>query len=100
MPYSRVTLLLEIQRAILGRVTPNLRMVTADGNEDEIHLIFYYNDEISEEENEMAEDASTEIISGFSNQTLNLEIIRLASPKKMPTLKEIAYWRFESSSYP
>lgn len=95
MSYNHVTLLLEIQRALLGIVTSNLRMVTAEGNEEEIHLIFYYHGDISEREKEMAEVASAEIISGFSNQTLNLELIRLDAPAKMPSLKEVAYWRYE-----
>ncbi len=95
MSYSHVTLLLEIQRALLGIVTPNLRMVTAEGNEEEIHLVFYYHGDIPGKEKEMAEVASAEIVSGFSNQTLNLEIIRVDAPAKMSLLKEVAYWRYE-----
>ena len=95
MSYSHVKLLLEIQRALIKRVTSNLRMLTAEGNEKEIHLIFFYNETPSEEECEMAEDAATEIISGFANQTLNLDIRTIRYPNMMPTLQEIAYWRYE-----
>lgn len=96
MTFNQAALRLEIQRALLERVTPNLRMVTAEGDEKEIHLIFYYDGEISEEENEMAEDASTEIIAGFPDQILNLEIISKGTSLKMRTLKHIAYWRYEA----
>ena len=91
MSYNRVTLLLSIQGALLGSVTPNLRMVTAEGDDEEIRLIFYYDGEISEDDYEMADIAATEIISNFTTQGLNLKIERLDAPKKMKflTLLEI-----------
>lgn len=95
MEFDRVILLLSIQRALLGTVIPSLRMVTAEGNEEEIHLIFYYHGVITEEERELFEVAASEVIASFSSQKLELEIIRKDYPEKMPCLSETAYKRFE-----
>ncbi len=95
MPYDRVLLRLSIQRALLGAVTSNLRMVTAEGDDEEIRLYFYYHGEISEEVNELAEVAATEVISDFPKQMLDLKILRLDAPAKMPTLAEVVYRRYE-----
>lgn len=98
MSYDRIKLLLSIQRALLGTVTPNLRMVTGEGDNRETRLIFYYDGETSEEINELAEVAATEIISSFSNTTLDFKILRLDAPQKMKSLSEIAYLRCETEA--
>ncbi len=94
---NRVRLRLSIQRALFGSITPSLRMVTADIDEEWVRVIFYYDGRISEKVREMAEVAGSEIIASFNKQMLNLKIERLDAPNKMPTLAEVVYRRYESN---
>lgn len=100
MSFDRITLLLSLQRALLGVVTPALRMVTAEGNDEEIHLIFYYDATVSNWELELAETAATEVIASFAKQTLNLEILKVNGLIKLHSLEEIAYQRYEEIPKP
>lgn len=56
---------LSLQRALLGAVTPNLRLVYFLENEKNIELVFIYITPPSENERELASIVETEVISDF-----------------------------------
>lgn len=94
---SRVELLLSMQKALLGEITPNIRGITCGCNESEIIIKCYFNNEISEEEKEAMECVATEVIACFPNQKINLECKRIDFPEPlMPyKLSEWVYLRKE-----
>lgn len=89
---------LSAQRALLGNVTPNLRAVCVNVEENVISAVFYCDKEISEEEFELYEQVKDQIIADFCNlQELefSLETVRLDYPKKMPLKGFWVYYRNE-----
>ncbi len=101
MPISRQSLLLSAQRALLGNVSSKLRAVSAYTQNDEIHVHFYYDGEISEEDKELAESAVDQIISDFhidkkgNDMKFITPIIRLDYPEKINFEGEWVYYRYE-----
>ena len=61
----RISLLLSLQRALLDAVPPSLRSVTCDWERTEIRLQFLFDGEISEDDEETARIAGTEVIADF-----------------------------------
>ena len=100
MTYSKLTLniLASIQGALLGCVTSNLRAVEIIiENERFINIIFYYDKEISEDEEELSSLAETEFISDFPPPTYETSrIIKvLPHPNKIPQSGFLVYLRHE-----
>ncbi len=79
------------QVALLGQVTPNLRAVTTAFDSECIRLCFYYDQEPSEQERELAEEVASEIISDFTEYMIETEKIILAYPHKIPNKKDIIF---------
>jgi hypothetical protein len=85
-----------IQVALLGHITPNLRAVSIECKENEIKLLFYYDDLPSEDERELANLSDTEFISDFPvSVKTNFEIIHLPKPSHIPKLGMLVYLRHE-----
>lgn len=87
-----------IQRALLGAVTPNLRAVDiVIENEQRFDVIFYYDKEISEDEEELSSLVETEFISDFSEPDYQTNrILRvLQYPNKIPQNGFLVYKRYE-----
>ena len=77
----RISLLLSLQRALLDAVPPSLRSVTCDWERTEIRLQFLFDGEISEDDEETARIAGTEVIADFpSPWTMAEEIERYDYP--------------------
>lgn len=77
----RIGLLLSLQRALLGAVSPGLRSVTCGWEGTEIRLQFLCDGEISEDDEETARIAGTEVIADFpSPWTMTEEIDRYDYP--------------------
>lgn len=93
----RITSLLAVLYGLIGEVSPPLRAVRIKWDEKTIHLYFYYDGEIAEEDRESAECIATEIISNFSAHTLEVNILRWDYPKQIPNEGELVYMRRESN---
>lgn len=94
---------LSAQRALLGNVTPNLRAVCVDIEDNVISAIFFCDKEISEEDFELYEQAKDQIIAdfcqpqaSFDQPEFSLETVRLDYPEKMPLKGFWVYYRNES----
>jgi hypothetical protein len=99
MTTNSAYLLLSLQRALLGTITPNLRAVTVDFVEinSYLNICFFYHGEVSEEVAEDINCALTEIdldppIIFNRNEDF---IIRLDYPQKIPVQGRIVYLRNE-----
>jgi len=79
-------LLLGMQGALLGRVTPELRRVTikVDENLKELDFYYFYDGEISQENFKLSNDAINEACLLFSRYLINKHILRIDFPKKIP----------------
>ena len=90
--------LLSIQRALLGKVVPALRMVTVELSNEEklLYIRFYYDGEVALEIIYLWELAIAEVFADCGpDYALNYEIQRLDMPKKMPMRGRMAYERKE-----
>lgn len=58
---------LSIQRALLGRVTPNLRAVVLSVSDKEIQLRFYFDGSVGDLEIELASEAETEVMADYDS---------------------------------
>jgi len=70
--------------ALSGAVSPALRAAKIAWDEKSVHLYFYYDGEISEEDHESAECVATEVIADFPEHELEIDILRWDYPKPIP----------------
>ncbi|MCH9625163.1 MAG: hypothetical protein S4CHLAM123_03320 [Chlamydiales bacterium] len=92
--------LIATQHALLGAVTPNLRVVTIKVclEEKMIKICFFYDGEISEEDFEIANTAITEVISDFPlDYQLDDHIERIDYPNAVPIDGRVVFRRKERS---
>jgi len=95
-PLDRVNAILSMNRALWGEVSPALRSVRIKWDNEIVDLYFYYDGEISEEDNESAECIATEFIAGYPEYKLEVHILRWDYPKSIPEEGEPIYYRRES----
>ncbi len=84
-----------MNRALWGEVSRALRAARIKWNDEEVHLFFFYDGEISEEDHESAECVATEFISCYPEYKLKIDIIRLDYPRPVPDEGELIYYRRE-----
>lgn len=89
-----------LQIALLGAITPNVRFISAKFLENHIDIYFFYDKQPSEEEKELSEVVSTEVMCSFQDiPTTNVHRIELAEPQMIPQEegKISVYARFEKT---
>jgi hypothetical protein len=92
----RASLLLSVQRALLGEVPPALRGVTVGWHDDVIQLRSYFDGPISEVDRESMSCVATEVIADYAEPwTIEEEVIRWDAPEPMDCLAAWAYLRRE-----
>ena len=90
---------ISIQRALLDKITINLRRISFLMEENMINIFFYYDRLPTIIEKELVEDVSAEVISDFPESfMINTEIIAVESDKKIHSKGRIIYNRFESNT--
>ena len=97
-PHQLLTVLCSVQRALLGAVTPNLRAVyITSEQENSFDLIFYYDKELSEDEEELCSFADTEFIADFPSPTYKTDctVKIIPYPDKIPRIGRCVYRRYE-----
>ena len=94
----RIEVLLSLQTALLGEVSPNLRGVTCDWDTSRLVIHCIFDGVILEEDRESMECVATELIAYFpEDYQVLLECIRKDAPQPLQTcmLKKWVYWRRE-----
>jgi hypothetical protein len=93
----RVRLLLSIQRALLGEVTPNIRAVTAHIDAQTIVLRWIIDGEISDSFRHDLSAVGTEVAADFAKHEIEEEFIRCDASHAMEELylDDVAYARKE-----
>ena len=93
---DRVQLLLGLQVALLGMVTPNMRNISCEAESGVIRLRTFFDGEVTAEDEERMEEVASELISHFPNADIVSECIRLDPPdRSFKHLKYVAYARYE-----
>jgi hypothetical protein len=94
-------LLISAQRALLDKVTMNLRSVCILTHNDNIEFRFYYNQPPSEQEEELASLADSEFISDFPSPEYNTRFCQMVIPfpEKIPDVGYCIYQRYEPSCH-
>jgi hypothetical protein len=93
----QVRLLLSIQRALLGEVTPNIRAVTAAIDESTITLRWIIDGEITDDFRIDLSAVGAEIVADFKSHQIAEEFLRCDAPRLIRDLylDHIAYVRKE-----
>lgn len=93
------SLLCSIQRALIGNITPNLRAVYASITDNTYGIIFYYDQPLSEDEEELASLTDTEFISDFPSPDYKTSYIVevIPYPKPIPKKGFCVYERYEKN---
>ena len=94
----RTDLVLSVNGALLGSVTPNLRGVAVDWDEHTIRVMCYFHGPISEEVQEIMDRVHTEVATDFiDSRAVELITKRLDIPTKMDGLRAFVFERRELS---
>ena len=92
-------MLLSLMRALWGEVSPALRAASIKLDNQTVHVFFFYDGEISDEDQESAECVATEVIASFPNYKLEVDIRRLDYPNPLPyVMGELVYKRREKKA--
>lgn len=94
----RIHLLLSLQVALLGEITPNIRGITCGWKDYDITIHCYFQGEINDDDEEAMFCVETEVIADFTEEyKVNLKCIRLDLPKSLNsyTLSAWVYRRKE-----
>ena len=99
MTINRKEILLSVQRALLGAVSPALRGVTIDWDRETIRIIAFFDGLISDDDIESMSVVETEVMADFLPEySVSMETKRFDSPSQITCLKAWAYYRKEHSS--
>ncbi|MBU9843529.1 hypothetical protein [Rahnella ecdela] len=72
---------LSMQNALLGRVTPNIRAVVGRLFNQQIEIVYYFDQEISDDDEELASELGTEVIADFEDGfSIEIKTLRLDYP--------------------
>jgi hypothetical protein len=85
MKYSlRNKLFLSLQRALLGEVSASLRCVTCSWDENQIHILCFFDGEISDDDQESMHCVETEVMADFPAEvSVSLKSVRLDYPEPL-----------------
>ncbi len=91
----RTKLLLSLQRALLGAVSPALREVSCGWQDHKISLRFVFDGKILETDREAAHIVGSEVSADFPDDwDIEEDIVRLDAPAKLPLPKIAAILAF------
>lgn len=89
----RRRVMLAIQVALLGMVTPNLRGVTAAWSSPTIRVRLLYDGPVGEEENECASDVEAELLAAFTDCSVHVFAERVDFPNSLEIMG-LQAWAF------
>jgi hypothetical protein len=93
----RTQVLLSLQCALLGEITPNIRGITCSWDTSKITIVCYLQDDISEDIEESMECVATEVMADFPEHQVEIECKKLDEPEPLNpyTLSAWVYRRKE-----
>lgn len=79
----RISVLLSLQVALLGEISPNIRGITCSWDSSKIIIRCIFHGAIKEEDRDSMEFVCTEVIADFPNHEVEMEYIRADSPESL-----------------
>ena len=96
---ARTAVLLSLQRALLGSISPSLRGVTVGFDPGRARVICYFHGEISEDDAEVMEDAQTMMLADlWPDQEVEFKLVRCDEPLEMNRLDDWVFRRRERAT--
>lgn len=93
---NRTTVMLSLQRALLGEVFPSLRMLTVEWTCDRVFFYAYVDGAISENDSESLSCISAEVAADYWDDIeIDYEAIRIDYPAKITDSRTRVYHRRE-----
>lgn len=92
---NRMGALLTMNQALLGKISANLRAVKIDFDEANVHLMFYYHNEVLQMNYELSKSIHREFVQRFPNYYIHLNTVRWDYPQVIPLEGELVYLRKE-----
>jgi hypothetical protein len=95
----RIRVLLSLQRALVGEVTPNIRAVSVEYSEEKIRIQVYIDGEISEEaKEEFDAGVVTQVVADFpypekDDPSVEYEFLRIDAPGRIDYRGIVIYAR-------
>ena len=88
--------LVAVQQALLGEVTPNMRAVGLSYGDQSIKVRIYLDGETTEGDEESASLVETELMAAFPEEhQVRVDLVHLAAPAPIPKTEVWAYHRKE-----
>ena len=98
MEISHNRILIALLIGLRGCITPNIRAVSVDYSEHHISIYFYYQEQPSEMEVELAEEVATEVIAYFPEialKSFETNKIVISYPNRIPDVGFLVFQRYE-----
>jgi hypothetical protein len=96
MKIEPFTILLSLQRALLDSVTESLRQVSYEIKGKTIILYFFYNEDVSDLEEELAGDVAAEVIADFPEEyKVDWKVTTIYYPEKIHAPGQVVFSRYE-----
>ncbi|MEN7530755.1 MULTISPECIES: hypothetical protein [unclassified Cupriavidus] len=74
-------LLLAMQTALLGRISPNIRAISCEFEGGDVKMKAVFDGPISDVDREMMDEVGTEVASHFEEASVEAECVRLDAPQ-------------------
>jgi hypothetical protein len=89
---------IRISNGMLGCITTNLRGISVNYSQDHIFLYFYYHEPPTEDEEKLAEEIATAVVSGFPDvaiKSFKVNKRTIPFPNRIPNNGYPVYHRYE-----
>lgn len=84
-------LLLSIQRALLGEITPNIRGITCDLYDSQIIIRCYFEGQVTKDNKESIDSVEAEVIADFPKFAIDLQCLMVNKPESLEQYKLSAW---------
>lgn len=93
---SYFNIIVSTERSLIGCVTTNLRSVRVEYENDFISLNFYYNQDPSELELQLADNVAAEVAGDFPEaKRFDVKKICFSYPQRIPSIGDLVFHRYE-----
>ena len=87
----KTRVLLSIQRALLGEITPNIRGITCTQNETKINICCYFEEDINEDNEESMDCVATEVAADFTDRKVDIQCMTINMSESLNGYRLLAW---------
>lgn len=90
----RAQVLLSVQRALWGVITPDVRAVAVGWGDHVVHVRFVYDHPVGEEEDEVVADVETEVLADLEPDVMTVFTAAFDDSPVVSRLPEEGWWAY------